>query len=128
VFVAVIFVTTLQIPVSCVSMAVKTRNNHYESCIVPAAFEWDDLGSWDALGRMLDTDADGNAHMGDTLAIDTTDSVLATDGHLSAVGVDGLVVASFDDRTLIIPREQSQRVRDVVESLRERETAGDRNQ
>jgi len=109
-------------------MAVKTRNNHYKSYVVPPAFEWDDLGSWDALGRMLDTDADGNAHMGDTLAIDTTDSVLATDSHLSTVGVDGLVVASFDDRTLIIRREQSQRVRDVVESLRERETAGDRNQ
>ena len=87
--------------------------------VVPAAFAWDDLGSWDALGRILDTDDSGNATLGDTLTLDATDCVLASDGHVSAVGVDNLVVASFDDNTLVVPRDQTQRVRDVVAQRRE---------
>jgi mannose-1-phosphate guanylyltransferase len=87
--------------------------------VVPAAFEWDDLGSWDAVGRVLPSDADGNAVLGEGLAIDATDCVLAADGHVSVVGVDGLVVASYGDRTLVVPREGSQRVREVVDALSE---------
>jgi mannose-1-phosphate guanylyltransferase len=85
--------------------------------VVPADFDWDDLGSWDAVGRVLDGDADGNVSLGETLAIDASDCVLATDGHVSVVGVDDLVVASYDDRTLVVPREASQRVREVVSQL-----------
>lgn len=87
--------------------------------VVPATFEWDDLGSWDAVGRVLPSDDDGNAVLGDGLAVDATDCVLASDGHVAVVGVDGLVVASYGDRTLVVPREESQRVRQVVGTLPE---------
>jgi mannose-1-phosphate guanylyltransferase len=85
--------------------------------VVPADFEWDDLGSWDAVGRVLDGDSRGNVTLGDGLTIDAENCVLASDGHVSAVGVEGLVVASYDGHTLVVPREQSQRVREVVANL-----------
>jgi mannose-1-phosphate guanylyltransferase len=89
--------------------------------VVPADFPWDDLGSWDAVGRVLEADGDGNARLGETLAVDTTDCVLAAgeDSHVSAVGVEGLAVASYDGRTLVVPREDAERVREVVDALRE---------
>jgi mannose-1-phosphate guanylyltransferase len=86
--------------------------------VVPATFEWDDLGAWDAVARVLDADEDGNATLGETLAIDAEDNVLATDGHVSVVGVEDLVVASYGDRTLVVPRGQAQRVREVVAELK----------
>jgi mannose-1-phosphate guanylyltransferase len=85
--------------------------------VVAADFEWDDLGSWDAVGRVLDADTDGNVTLGDAISIDTTDCVLASDGHVAAVGVEGLVVASYGDRTLVVPRSDAQRVREVVARL-----------
>jgi mannose-1-phosphate guanylyltransferase len=89
--------------------------------VVPADFAWDDVGAWDALGRVLETDGAGNAVVGDALAIDTRDSVIATDGdlHVSAVGVSDLVVAAYDDRVLVVPTGEAQRVREVVARLRE---------
>ncbi len=89
--------------------------------VVPADFAWDDLGSWDAVGRVFGADTDGNAHLGETLALDTRDCVLAAgeDSHVSAVGVEGLAVASYDGRTLVVPREDAERVRAVVRQLRE---------
>jgi len=85
--------------------------------VVPAGFEWDDLGSWDAVGRILEADDDGNVVLGEGVAIDASDCVLASDGHVAVVGVDGLVVASYDGRTLVVPRDASQRVREVVDEL-----------
>jgi len=84
--------------------------------VVPADFEWDDLGSWDAFERLGDGD---NAVLGDALTVDASGNVLASDGHVSAVGVSDLVIASFDDRTLVVPKAAAQRVREVVAALRE---------
>jgi mannose-1-phosphate guanylyltransferase len=85
--------------------------------VVPADFSWDDLGTWDALWRATERADDGTAHVGDTLALDTENCLLATDGHVSAVGVSDLVVASFGDRTLVVPRGETERVREVVDHL-----------
>jgi len=90
------------------------------AAVVPVAFEWDDLGSWDAMERLLEADADGNAVLGDALAIDAADNVIASDdAHVSVVGVEDLVVAAYDDRVLVAPKDEAQRVREVVDRLRE---------
>ncbi|PSQ27678.1 mannose-1-phosphate guanyltransferase [Halobacteriales archaeon QS_9_68_17] len=104
-------------PVS-VDYAVMERTDR--AYVVPAAFEWDDLGSWDAMDRVLDADAGGNAVLGDALAVDAADNVVATDGdtHVSVVGADGLAVIAYDDRVLVVPKDEAQRVREVVEELR----------
>ena len=86
--------------------------------VVPAEYAWDDLGSWDALARVLTTDDDGNVALGDALTLDASNNVIATDGHVSAIGVEDLVIASFDDRTLVVDTDDAQRVREVVEQLR----------
>jgi len=87
--------------------------------MVPADFDWDDLGSWDALERVIDGD---NAILGDALTIDADGNVIASDDkHVSVVGMDDVVVAAFDDRVLVVPKAQAQRVREVVAILREQD-------
>ena len=85
--------------------------------VVPASFPWDDLGSWDAFERLQ---PGLNAILGDALTIDAEGNVVASDdAHVSLVGVDDLVVAAFDDRVLVVPKDQAQRVREVVDALDE---------
>ncbi|WP_248908580.1 mannose-1-phosphate guanylyltransferase [Halocatena marina] len=92
-----------------------------EIAMVPAEMTWDDLGSWDALQRVHETDEDGNVTTGDVLTIDAEDCVIAADetSHISAVGVSNLTIAAYDGRVLVVPNTDTQRVRDVVEQLRE---------
>ncbi|NEU58453.1 mannose-1-phosphate guanylyltransferase [Halorussus sp. MSC15.2] len=94
-----------------------------DAYVVPADFEWDDVGAWDAIERVVEPDDDGNAVLGDALLLDAEDNVVATDGetHVSAVGVEGLVVAAYDDRVLVVPKDDAQRVREVVAKLREQD-------
>jgi mannose-1-phosphate guanylyltransferase len=89
--------------------------------VVPAAFEWDDLGTWDAVARHLPTDEEGNAIIGEGLRVDAADNVVATDGHVSLLGVENLVVVKYGDRALVCPRGETERVREVVARLRERD-------
>ena len=91
-----------------------------DAAVVPADFAWDDLGSWDALERVLGTDADGNVLASDALALDASDNVVASDDkHVSLVGVEDLCVVAYDDRVLVVPKTEAQRVREIVARLKE---------
>ena len=87
--------------------------------VVPASFPWDDLGAWDAVGRVFDGDADGNVALTEAVTVDAADNVVAGDKHVSLVGVEGLAVVAVEDRVLVAPKSDAQRVRDVVAELRE---------
>ncbi|WP_458207285.1 mannose-1-phosphate guanylyltransferase [Haladaptatus sp. NG-SE-30] len=100
-------------PVS-VDYAVMERTD--DAYVVPAGFEWDDLGSWDALERLVSGE---NVVLGDALTIDASGNIVASDKHVSLVGVDDLVVAAYDDRVLVVPKSDAQRVREVVSALRD---------
>ncbi|WP_435196547.1 mannose-1-phosphate guanylyltransferase [Natronomonas sp. EA1] len=86
-----------------------------EVLVVPATFDWDDLGAWDSLARILEGE---NATLGDTLAIDASDNVLAAGEGMSvsALGVSDLVVAAYDGNVVVLPKSEAQRVREIVES------------
>jgi mannose-1-phosphate guanylyltransferase len=87
--------------------------------LVAVEFEWDDLGMWDALARVLDADESGTVVGGNGLPIDTEGCVLATDesSHVAAVGVSDLVVAAHDGRVLVVPKRDTQRVREVWDAV-----------
>lgn len=91
--------------------------------VVPTRVEWDDLGTWDALERVLPADADGTVVDGNALALDAEGCVIATDddSHVSVVGVSDLVVAVYGDRVLVVPTDEAERVREVFAELRDRD-------
>jgi mannose-1-phosphate guanylyltransferase len=92
--------------------------------VIPATFGWSDVGAWDALSEVTETDDRGNVIIGDVVAIDCSNSVFV--GHdrrvLAAVGLDGIVVVDSEDALLVAPRERVQEVRAVVDSLKTRES------
>jgi len=54
-------------------------------------------------------------------AIDACDNVLVSTGPvLSVVGIDNLVVVATADAVLVIPKDQAQRVKEVVDGLQEK--------
>lgn len=86
--------------------------------MVPGSFGWSDVGSWRSLWDFRGPDATTFAH-GDVIELDGGGNVLvAADGGLvAAVGVRDLVVVHTRDATLVCPREEAQRAKDVVTAL-----------
>lgn len=86
--------------------------------IVPVDFPWSDIGSWSALSDELPVDDAGNAVRGRVEAMNAGDNVLVSNGPVLAVaGVDNLVVVATSDAVLVIPKDQAQLVKDVVDRL-----------
>ncbi len=90
--------------------------------VVPAAFVWDDVGSWDALDRLRTPDSVGNILEGNTTAIDSNRSIILNNSSTMAVAVVGaedLTVIVTDDAVLVCPKNRVQDVKKVVSALRE---------
>ena len=89
------------------------------AAVVPAGFEWSDIGSWDALWDRAAKDSDGNRLEGDVHAIDVSQSFIHSDRRLVVgIGIEDLVVIDTPDALLVAKRGDTQRVREAVEHLR----------
>jgi mannose-1-phosphate guanylyltransferase/mannose-6-phosphate isomerase len=87
--------------------------------MVEAAFDWDDLGSFEAIYRLGHKDESGCVIQGDVLALDCEGSLLVSRGSsLAAVGLRDSIVIQTRDATLVCPMAEAQRVKDVVGALR----------
>lgn len=87
--------------------------------VVPIALDWTDLGDWDAIQSVLPVDSAGNTLVGDVFALDTTNTILRSDGpFVAAIGIDNAVVVATDDAVLVTARNASQDVKEVVARLK----------
>ncbi|MEJ2188440.1 MAG: mannose-1-phosphate guanylyltransferase, partial [Acidobacteriota bacterium] len=88
---------------------------------LPVDFPWSDVGSWSSASEELPVDEAGNAVRGRVVAEAARDNVLFSDGPVLAVrGVEGLVVVATPDAVLVIPKEQAQEVKRIVDAVRKR--------
>jgi len=91
--------------------------------VVPASFQWDDVGSWDALQRFLPSDERGNAVFGDVVLSHTADCMVYNQSKgttLALAGVYDLLVVVTDDAVLVCNQQNAQEVRSIVRQLRDR--------
>ncbi|MBX7247366.1 MAG: NTP transferase domain-containing protein [Candidatus Sumerlaeaceae bacterium] len=94
--------------------------------VVLAAFDWEDVGTWTALQRILEPDGRGNVAFGNAATVNsdnvTVYSVGGDEGKPRLVvgfNVKDLVIVSTPDAILVMPSDSCQEVRDVVKRLRE---------
>lgn len=84
-----------------------------------ATFDWDDVGSWPAVVRHSSLDDSGNAIRGDAVILEGRDNlVVSSTGHLvSVIGCDDLIVINTPGATLICPKDQAEKVKEVVKRI-----------
>jgi mannose-1-phosphate guanylyltransferase/mannose-1-phosphate guanylyltransferase/mannose-6-phosphate isomerase len=90
------------------------------AAVVPADFDWSDVGSWSALWDIAIRDAAGNCLSGEVFAEATTNSYVRSEGPLVAtVGVDDLIVVATGDAVLVARKDRDQDIKKIVERLRD---------
>jgi len=98
---------------------------HAEKVAVVPATElgWNDVGSWESFFDVFPADAQGNIALGGkTILLDTGNSLLLTeqpDRLIVTIGIEDLVIVDAGDALLITRRDQAQRVREVVQRLKD---------
>lgn len=92
------------------------------AAVIPLSADWTDVGSWQAVWEVLPQDDNGNALTGDAFVLDSTDCLVQSQSRAVALlGVQDLVVVETRDAVLITSRQQAQRVKDLVQLLRDQQ-------
>jgi len=92
--------------------------------VVPVDCGWSDIGSWQAISDLYETDGAGNQVQGHAVIVDSKNTFIQSDQRLvAAVGVDDLVIVDTGDAVLVARRGRAQEVKAVVEELTRREHA-----
>ena len=89
--------------------------------LIPCDIGWNDVGSWQAVHEISCKDEDGNALQGNVIALDCKNSLIRAEKRLvTAIGVKDLCIVETADAVLISENGQTQRVREVVDTLHRR--------
>ena len=89
--------------------------------VIEAPFDWDDVGSWQALSRLHPADKDNNTVVGSHVGIDTRGTIVYgnQDHTIVTIDVEDLIVVHTPDATLVAPKHAEERVREAVKALEE---------
>lgn len=89
-----------------------------KAAVIPARFEWSDIGAWDALWSAGSRDAQGNVVDGDALLRDTERSYIRSSRSLIAtLGLRDMIVVEANDAILVADRSRAADVKDLVADL-----------
>lgn len=91
--------------------------------VIPATFDWNDLGTWGSLYDKLDKDDSDNAVVNaKTLVEDASGNMIRTKAE-KVVVVDGLkdyIIVDRDEVLLIFPKEKEQDIKKVLQSVKDK--------
>ena len=108
-----------QMPSISIDYAVMERSKR--AAVLPIDILWSDVGSWDSLPEVIKPDAEGNVKVGDVLTLDTKRTTVMGESRLIAtIGLKDLIIIDTVDALLIARSGQAQRVKEVVDTLKER--------
>jgi mannose-1-phosphate guanylyltransferase len=93
-----------------------------EVLVIEAPFEWDDVGSWQALARLHGSDAQGNTILGKHLGLNTAGTIVrGSDEHLIVtLGLTDCLIVHTPNATLVASKKDEEALRELVKQLEER--------
>ncbi|MGK7313226.1 MAG: mannose-1-phosphate guanylyltransferase [Candidatus Longimicrobiales bacterium M2_2A_002] len=90
--------------------------------VMDATFEWDDVGTWDAVARTRAGDDAGNVVEGDAELVDARGCVVwnETDEPVIVFGTQEMVVVRRDGVTMVLPRSRAADLKELLDALPDR--------
>ncbi|WP_339839125.1 mannose-1-phosphate guanylyltransferase [uncultured Flavobacterium sp.] len=88
--------------------------------VLPATFDWNDLGTWGSLHEKLDKDEKNNAVVNATVILENASNNIIRASNKKVIVIDGLndyIIVDKDDVLLIYPKSKEQDIKKIVSKL-----------
>jgi mannose-1-phosphate guanylyltransferase len=109
------------IPEESIDYAVMEKSNCVK--VVPSNINWSDVGSFDALYEELPKDQNGNTINDKHISIDSKNNLVIThDKQIATIDIEDLIIIDTPDALLISKKGSSQKVKKVVNRLKEKKS------
>lgn len=89
-------------------------------CVIPATFDWNDLGTWGSLYDKLVKDNNSNAIVNTrVLATDARNNMIKTKNNKIVVvdGISDYIIVDENEVLLIFPKEKEQQIKEVLKQV-----------
>jgi mannose-1-phosphate guanylyltransferase len=107
------------LPAEPIDVAIMEKSDRVAA--VAGRFAWRDVGSWDALAEVRETDASGNCAVGPAQFVESTDCIAYNDDRgpgpvpeIVAFGLEGIVIVRTERALLVTRRSMAQDVKRLV--------------
>jgi mannose-1-phosphate guanylyltransferase len=101
-----------------VSIDVGLLERSHAVAVLPGHFDWDDIGTWEALTRVRSKDESGNVGVGPVTFVGSGDCVAWSDGiPIVMGGVHDVIAVVANGRVLVISRSRAADLKRILESL-----------
>lgn len=93
--------------------------------VIPAGFDWDDVGSWHALERHFPKDSSGSVAVGESIRLDSRDCMtMSEDGLVALIGCEDLIVVRTGDAVLVCRKDKAAEIKKLLARMREDKKLG----
>ena len=90
------------------------------SVVVPLKVKWNDVGSWKSLYDIGKKDNNKNVIKGNVIIENTNNTYINSNDHvIAAVGVKDLIVVATSNATLILTKDNAQKVKNIVKKIKD---------
>ena len=104
-----------------VSIDYAVMENAKNVYVLPATFDWNDLGTWGSLHEKLNKDEQNNAVVNATVVLNNASNNIISTSKEKLVIVDGLedyIIVDKDNVLLIYPKGKEQEIKSIVNNLK----------
>jgi mannose-1-phosphate guanylyltransferase len=107
-----------KIPADSLDYAIMEKSSRVS--VIPAQFDWNDLGSWDALASVINETHGNTVVKSDgQFFLNSTDNIIyAPDKFVSLINMEKHIIVVNDKVVLVAPIKDSQEVKKIVEGLK----------
>ncbi|HTM62958.1 MAG TPA: mannose-1-phosphate guanylyltransferase/mannose-6-phosphate isomerase [Gammaproteobacteria bacterium] len=90
--------------------------------VIPCELNWQDIGSWESYKNLFQSDQNGNTILGEAILIDSANNFIHSENRMvTSIGINNLAIIDTPDAMLITSRDRVQDVKDIVQSLKNRQ-------
>ncbi len=109
------------IPDDSIDYAVMEKSDRVK--VIPSDINWSDVGSFDSLYEELPKDQNNNTTNDKHISIDSKNNLVVThDKQIATIDIEDLIIIDTPDALLISKKGSSQKVKKVVEKLKEQKS------
>tara|TARA_A100001015_G_scaffold139812_1_gene155039 strand:- start:5119 stop:6156 length:1038 start_codon:yes stop_codon:yes gene_type:complete len=87
--------------------------------LIPARFDWNDIGNWSSLSQYLPVDVNNNASNSKTLSLNARNNLVYSKNKklIAMSNVNDLILVETDDAILVLPKDDDQAIKKIYEQL-----------
>ncbi|MEN3046453.1 MAG: sugar phosphate nucleotidyltransferase [Candidatus Hydrothermales bacterium] len=107
------------VPKTSIDYALLEKTN--KILCIPSDFGWEDLGSFLSFENIFPRDENGNSSVGKILSVDSRNNIVfSKNKRVVLYKVENLTLVNSEDLILVFPKEESQKIKDLLEVLKKK--------